>query len=241
MKIWAYGDSFVAGDQDIPGRIDAIKEHADYNKDNISFISHLANMLEIEYVNRAVSGSGNFPQVDKLLTDTRSFEKQDIILFGITSTWRDRFSLPTQYPAILEKNRGPFLIDLDLYESKSFDLIPIFDLLYVTNMLDAIEKNYGIRIFKFNCFHDVYIESDEHFKNFFNPSNYIGFGKIGNTLTDILMDSWDRDSKSNHDHAAIKISKNQKRFFTVKNHPSLLGHKKLAEWFYNYLKNNKIV
>jgi len=29
MKIWAYGDSFVAGDQDIKGRVDAIPEYQD--------------------------------------------------------------------------------------------------------------------------------------------------------------------------------------------------------------------
>jgi hypothetical protein len=37
MKLWAYGDSFVAGDQDIPDRIDAILENMEYNRYNVSF------------------------------------------------------------------------------------------------------------------------------------------------------------------------------------------------------------
>lgn len=240
MRIWAYGDSFVAGDQDIPGRIDAIEEHMQFNRYNISFVSHLAKSIGVELINRAVSGSGNFPQIDKLLFDSQRFDKQDIILFGITSTWRDRLSLPNRYPAILEKNRGPFLLDLELYESENFNLIPIIDLMYITSILENIENKLGIRIFKFNCFHNVFIESNDYFKTYFNPKNYINFEQPDNTLTDVLLDFYN-NINSNHDHSKVKIPKNYKRFFTSKNHPSELGHRKLADWFFNYFKNNKII
>ena len=122
MTIWAYGDSFVAGDQDEKDKNNADISVMEYNRYNVSFVSHLSNMLEIDLVNRAVSGSGNFPQIDKLLVDSKKFKDSDIVLFGITSTWRDRFSLPHHFPEILNKNIGPFLIDMDLYKSKNFNI-----------------------------------------------------------------------------------------------------------------------
>jgi hypothetical protein len=241
MTIWAYGDSFVAGDQDEKDKNNADISVMEYNRYNVSFVSHLSNMLEIDLVNRAVSGSGNFPQIDKLLVDSKKFKDSDIVLFGITSTWRDRFSLPHHFPEILNKNIGPFLIDMDLYKSKNFNTIPSIDLFHIISILDSIEIKLNVKILKFNCFHDVYIETEEYYKKFFSPNNYIGFGKKGNTLTDILLDSWDEESNSNLDHTTLKIAKNYKRFFTCKNHPNTLGHQKIADWFYNYFKNNKII
>ena len=54
MKIWAYGDSFVAGDQDIPDRVDAIEEHTEYNRYNVSFASHLAKQLNVPLINKQI-------------------------------------------------------------------------------------------------------------------------------------------------------------------------------------------
>jgi hypothetical protein len=66
MKLWAYGDSFVAGDQDIPGRVDAIPENMEYNRYNVSFASVLAKQLNVTLINRAISGCSNFVQLDQL-------------------------------------------------------------------------------------------------------------------------------------------------------------------------------
>ena len=72
MRLWTYGDSFVAGDQDIPGRVDAIEEYTKYNRYNVSFASHLANALNVELINRGISGCSNFVQLDKLFLDAPS-------------------------------------------------------------------------------------------------------------------------------------------------------------------------
>ena len=93
IKIWAYGDSFVAGDQDDPKRIDAIPEIMEYNRYNVSFAAHLAKNLGIDIINRAISGCSNFVQLDKLFKDAASIAQDDIVIFGISSPLRDRFQI----------------------------------------------------------------------------------------------------------------------------------------------------
>ena len=89
MKIWVYGDSFVAGDQDIPGRIDAIEEYTEYNRYNVSFASHLANALNVKLINRGISGCSNFVQLDKLFLDAPFIKKDDIVVVMWSSSLRD--------------------------------------------------------------------------------------------------------------------------------------------------------
>jgi hypothetical protein len=69
MKVWAYGDSFVAGDQDIPEINNALESTMEYNRYNVSFVSHLAKQLNVPLINRGISGCSNFVQLDKLFLD----------------------------------------------------------------------------------------------------------------------------------------------------------------------------
>ena len=86
MKLHAFGDSFVVGDQD--EKDDKNKEYLKYN---VSFVSIIAKHFGIELVNYSESGSGNFSQLDKLFLNLKygTIQKNDVVLFGMTSTSRD--------------------------------------------------------------------------------------------------------------------------------------------------------
>jgi hypothetical protein len=230
MTIWAYGDSFVAGDQDIPGRIDAIEENMEFNRYNISFAHHLANSLDTPLINRAISGCSNFVQLDKLWLDFKNFKKNDIVLFGITTAWRDRFLIPYECPSLLKKTVGPKIINRELIEDKNFTKIPIIDLFYLLSVIEKLEKNLDIKIIKFNLFHDVLLEASAEEKEIFKFSNFIGLGIQGNTLIDVLTDNWGKFNHRISDHSKWTPPKKFRHLFTAKSHPNAEGHKIISQW-----------
>lgn len=235
MKLWAYGDSFVAGDQDIPGRIDAISEHTEYNRYNISFASHLAKKLNAELINRAISGCGNYPQLDKLLLDIENIKTNDIVIFGLTTTWRDRYSLPSNCPQVVSPTRGPSMLHRDLLYNEKLNKLPTFDLFYILSVLEKIEHLFNFPIIKFNAFHDVQTEADSIDKKLFQFKNFIGLNVPGNTLIDLLLNRWGDPTPRIVDHSQWMPPKEYRHLFTDKSHPSIEGHKFIAEWMHNQL------
>ena len=159
MKIYAYGDSFVAGDQDIPGRVDAIFENMEWNRYNVSFASFLAKKLDCELINKAVGGSGNYPQLDILWTDSPNIRPEDLVIFGFTSSWRDRFSIPLIWPGAIAANRGPTMLDRNLLQKNEQNRIAVVDFFYVLSVIEKIEELYGFKVIKFNNFHNVLDEA----------------------------------------------------------------------------------
>lgn len=237
MNIWAYGDSFVAGDQDIPGRVDAIEENAEYNRYNISFAAHLAKSLNRPLINRGISGCSNFVQLDRLWLDSAEFAKGDLILFGITTPWRDRFIIPHVCPEIIKKNIGPGIVNRDLInDNVDFKKIAIIDLFYTLSVVEKIEKTLEIKIIKFNLFHNALTDADQKEKRIFKFDNFIGSNLIGNTLLDVLTNSWGSEIQRISDHSQWKPPAEYKHFFTAKSHPNLEGHKLIAKWLENKLK-----
>ena len=87
--IHAFGDSFVAADQD--ERHDDL-EYREYLKYNVSFAALIAEHLNVPLVNCAEYGSGNYPQIDRLILNLQNekIKSDDIVLFGFTSSIRGR-------------------------------------------------------------------------------------------------------------------------------------------------------
>lgn len=242
MTIWAYGDSFVAGDQDIPGRIDAILENMEYNRYNVSFASVLAKELDVKLINRGISGCSNFVQLDKLFLDAPSIKKDDIVLFGLTTAWRDRFMIPHLTPEFLKDTLGPALIHRELVSGKhDVKKIATIDLFYVMSIIEKIELLFNIKVIKFNLFHDVLSESAEFDKTLFKFENFIGLETHGNTLLDVLTDNWGNKISRISDHSKWKPPTEYKHLFTQNSHPNIEGHKKIAVWLEAELKKMQAI
>jgi hypothetical protein len=242
MKIWAYGDSFVAGDQDIPGKVNAVPEIMEYNRYNVSFAVHLAKKLNAELINRGISGCSNFVQLDKLLLDAPNIAANDIVLFGLTTPWRDRFMLPHECPTFFKDTRGPSMLNRELI-TENFPIfkIPTIDLFYVLSVIEKIESNFNIKVVKFNAFHDSIIESTYIDKKLFKFNNFIGLNTPGNTLLDMLTDNWGNAIKRISDHSKWTPPEKYKHLFTEQSHPSIEGHKRIAEWLETELKKMQII
>lgn len=242
MTLWAYGDSFVAGDQDIPGVVNAIESTMEYNRYNVSFAAHLARKLNVDLINRGISGCSNFVQLDKLFLDAPSIKKDDIVLFGLTTAYRDRFTMPLVCPEYLKDTRGPALIHRELVsENRNFKKIPTIDLFYVLSVIEKIESIFGITVIKFNLFHDVISESSEIDKPTFKFKNFIGLDTPGNTLLDVLTNNWGNDISRISDHSKWIPPNEYSHLFTTQSHPSIEGHKKIAEWLEVELKKLQII
>jgi hypothetical protein len=230
QRILAFGDSFIVGDLDDFGPDDVnynpkfppthgmrYEERLEYLKYNISFVSIIAQRLNKELLNFASRGSSNFNQLDQLIffISSGNLKPDDIIMFGITTTYRDRFSLQ------------PMVKNTPLHPTT-------LDLIYVLSVLDSISKKYEVPIIKFNLFDNPLIELPISFNFDFSFKNYLGWDLKANTLSDIINDTWgDSITKKYSFHTQMKIKEGYEQFWTWNRHPSVEGHKKLANWFLN--------
>jgi hypothetical protein len=237
MKIYAYGDSFVAGDQDIPGIDNSLPERIDYNRYNVSFASVLAKKLNVQLINRAWPGCGNLIQLDHLWLDSEKFQPDDLIIFGITTLWRDRFIIPIHFPEVI-KRQGSGSAILNQYEFKDDqERIAIADFFYILSTIEKLEEICKVRIIKFNLFHNIFDKISEEDRKKFQFDNFIDLHQPGNTLLDVLTDNWGNNIPRISNHSKWKPEVNQ-HLFTRKSHPSIAGHIKIAEWLHQKLIDN---
>jgi len=239
MKIVAYGDSFVMGDQDDfahevkrPTHTMGYEERIEYLKYNVSFPSLISKHFDIPCINRAERGSGNYPQLDKLYFDLENkiITSGDLILFGITTVLRDRISLG-YFQRSSSNQYGECLIDRKILQSNNTNKIGELDLFYILSILQTLSNSYSVNILSFNIF-DIPLAHLEEVPSHFNFKNYIGWNIKGNSLIDILNDTWGK-TKYHPYHTDLKIPQGYEKFYTVKNHPSIEGHKKISNWFIN--------
>lgn len=237
MKIYAYGDSFVAGDQDIPGRVDAIQEHMEFNRYNISFASVLAKKLGAELINRGISGCSNFVQLDQLWVDSEQIQPDDLVIFGFSTPWRDRFVIPYEHKSITAPNRGPSILNAKLFENNTLR-IPTVDFFYTLSVIEKLEAIHGFKVIKFNSFHNVFTDPISPADlNKFKFDRFIGLHTPGNTLLDVLTDNWGNPVPRISDHSKW-IPEVNKHLFTAKSHPNVQGHIVIAEWLHSQLITN---
>jgi hypothetical protein len=233
MILHAFGDSFVVGDQD-----DFLEENSnvthnmkrdvrtEYLKNNVSFISLISQHYEITQKNYAICGASNFSQLDmlvgKLFRD--EIKSDDVIFFGLTTAVRDRFNLVLTAPP---KAYYP-LIDSSLVDSDDMGILPRVDLLYILCILEQLSTIYNVQIIKFNLFGNSMFGCEEA-KKF---TNY-----IEHTLIDIINDTVGKNVNL-HPFDNNSVPNGYQHFYTHNRHPSIEGHKKIADWFINNIKFN---
>jgi hypothetical protein len=234
MILHAFGDSFVSGYQDDfihilgydPGHGMEFEEREEYLKYNVSFAALIAKHLGFKFKNYAERGSGNFPQLDKLTTRLRAgkIKSGNIVLFGITTPIRDRLFFAEDVKIHNEELSGPILIDRELITSQRLDKVIDSDYFYILCILEQLERIFGIKIIKFNLFGTPPPV----------PYNFINYINEG-TLIDILNDTWGQKIKNQY-HTNIDVPAGYENLYTLKKHPSIEGHKKIASWFINNVK-----
>jgi len=237
----AFGDSFVVGDQDdflhdhpkgvTPTHNMEYGDRIEYLKHNVSFVSIIAKQYKMRLENYAIRGSGNYPQLDKLYLRLvhGGIKSDDLVLFGITTLLRDRFSLHDHEKAKSYKY-GPVLIDRDTLHGENQQHIFDMDYYYILSVLENLSKKFNVRIIKVNLFNNLVDDSLRHELNLFNFPDLLGNNIKGNTLIDVLNDTWGKGI-SNPYHDILEVPAGYEHLYTIKKHPSIEGHKKIAKWF----------
>jgi hypothetical protein len=243
----AFGDSFVQGDQDdflhdlqprvAPTHSMNFLERVDYLRNNVSFASKIAKRLGYDYKNYAERGSGSYPQIDKLWNGLMDgiIVKGDVILFGITTISRDRSSTH-KFEESISQSCAERIADRSMLLTGAFKQLHEADYFYILSILSQIETTFNVKIIKFNLFDNPLDDSKSHIRDLFKFNNFVGTGLIGNTLVDILNNTWGSKNRYPY-HTALNIPAEFRHLYTVKKHPSVDGHLKIAEWF---LKNINI-
>jgi hypothetical protein len=253
MKIYAFGDSFVVGDQDDfygdpntsktnpPTHGMSYNQRLEYLKYNVSFVSLIAKHLNVVLINRAERGSGNYPQIDKLKLALASGEivSGDIVLFGITSLLRDRITLH-QFEKITDGSSGPSLIDRNLINDWNIDKISKIDLFYLLAILEKLSTAYNVKIIKFNLFTNTLAGESAETKQIYKSVDSICLTEEGNTLIDILNDTWGQATSYPY-HDKLIVSPGYEYLYTNIKHPSIEGHKKIATWWINNIINENSI
>lgn len=236
----AFGDSFIVGDQDdflhdVPDAAHGMpwNERLVYLKTQVSFVAILAQHYGYDLKNHAERGSGNYPQLDCLwarLVDG-TIKLGDVVLFGITTTIRDRFVL-NDFEKSTGQNHGPCLVDRALV-SKYADRQRILELdfYYLVTLLDRLEDQFGIKIIKFNLFDNSLDHATQQIKELCRVKNFVGHEVAGNTLVDILNDTWGSGIAHTFAHQEVPVTPEHDHLYTVNRHPSIEGHKKIANWW----------
>jgi hypothetical protein len=226
MKIFAFGDSFVLGDQDDFHLHSNYEQHIEYLKHNVSFVSIIARHLSAELENYAIRGCGNYPQLDRLtyMILNNQIQSTDIVFFGLTTGARDRAKI---LDTDRSKNIG--MIDRDLITSADYKTVIEIDYFYVLSTLEKISQEFNIKIVAFNLFENAVNYSIRDPKKF-NFDILVGPGLQGNTLIDILNDTWGKQIYY-IDHVNLEVPMGYEQYYTANKHPSVLGHKKIAKWF----------
>ena len=230
MKIWAFGDSFTAGDQDIEN--DQRNEVMHYNRYNVSFAAVIAKKYNVELENFGQGGCSNFVQVDRLFMNAERIHKDDLVLFTCTTPYRERIGLRELAPKLFSGKVGQNICDAKLIY---MDKLIAADMFYTISVIDNIKRIYGLNnVYLFNAFYNWYTDLDDIDKEKFNLAlNY--FMGIENTFFDILNDNWGVPSKGiagNMDE--YEPPPKFAHLYTRKMHPNIQGHQKIA----NFLINN---
>ena len=236
----AFGDSFIVGDQDdflheVPTATHGMSwsDRVEYLKTQVSFVAILARHYGYDLQNHAERGSGNYPQIDRVWLNliNGNIKPGDIVLFGITTTIRDRFLLD-EVDRCTSTGTGPFMVERTLLNRHADrQRLLELDYFYILSLLDQLSKRFGVRIIKFNLFDNSLDHATPYITDLCKTDDFVGWAIPGNTLVDILNDSWGQGVFHTFAHEEIKIPAGLEYLYTVKKHPSIQGHKKIADWW----------
>ena len=234
MKIHAFGDSFVMGDQDDYSNSMTkpdIDTKMNWQRYNVSFSAVIAQELGAKLTNYAIRGSGNYPQLDELwiAVHDKLIAVDDVVLFGITAVGRDRVALK-EFDKATGLNYGPCMVKRDLINNFRSDLIGSMDYYYIMSVLQALKRTFGLKLVIFNCFESPLAWVPQQQVNMIDQSDLMLNQTRGNTLVDILNDTWGQ--LTNHPyHVNLVVPTGYEHLYTTHKHPSVAGHKKIAQWF----------
>jgi hypothetical protein len=240
VTLHAFGDSFIVGDQD-----DLFQEtthnmpweqRLEYLKTQVSFVSILAKHYGYDLKNYAERGSGNYPQIDRLWLNliNGNIKSGDLVLFGITTTIRDRFLLH-EVDRCTSKNSGPYMVDRSLIDRHTDrQRLLELDYFYILSLLDQLSKKFNIKIIKFNLFDNSLDHANDTVTDLCQVDDFVGWATPGNTLIDILNNTWGQGVFYTFAHEEIQIPTGLEYLYTVKKHPSVDGHKKIAQWWIDH-------
>jgi len=225
MTVWAYGDSWTAGDQDSPQNSTSYLQILENERYKISYVAHFAKSINATLKNKAYPGSGNFPQLDLLLFDLHreKIKKNDIIIFGVTAASRDRANIAFdgQYPIGDHIKGGPSTLSKELFAEN----IWLNDHFMTLATLDKIKSVYGIRLYSVYAFSRPTDEHDKYFETLISDLS----------LMDVLCG--EKYLSNNHPgHILSAIPQEFRHLFTDRGHPSPVGHRHLGDWLYNVHK-----
>jgi hypothetical protein len=238
MTLHAFGDSFVFGDQDEAGLSlsNCPPEYPEYLKNEISFVSHIARHLNLPLNNHARSGSGCFPQLDKLTMALTNDEivPGDLVLFGITAMSRERASCIYHSKAI-SNDWGESIVDRELLLNGELHQLLELDYFYILCILDKLRDKFGVKILAFNLFDTPLDHLTKKKCDLFIFADFVGgcTGR-GNTLIDILNDTWGKPT-THCMHTLLQPPAGYENLYTPNRHPSIEGHQKIAKWFIDHV------
>jgi len=229
MKIWAFGDSFTAGDQDIEN--DQLDEVMHYNRYHVSFAAVIAKKYNVELENFGQGGCSNFVQVDRLFMNAERIHKDDLVLFTCTTPYRERIGLLRYAPKLFDGSIGQNICDAKLI---GMHKLVAADMFYTISVIDNIRRIYGLNnVYLFNAFDNWYTDLDDIDKVKFN-SILDDFMGIENTFFDILNDNWGKKTKGMPQNDTYQPPLEFLHLYTKKSHPNIQGHEKIA----NFLIDN---
>jgi len=237
--IHAFGDSFTVGDQEDFDQYKDFGERLEYVRYNISYISHVAKELRLNLVNHAERGSGNFPQIDKLYLGLISgdIKSTDVVFFGLSTSCRDRSSC-IELPKSTSDSWGESVVDRNLLLSGDFQTISELDYFYALSVIDQLRKKFNIRIVVMQAF-DHCLDQKPALKYLFKFEDFIGCDLINSTFIDILNDTWGRKDLKllrGQNHVTLEVPDGYEHLYTKDRHPSIVGHKKIAQWILDNIK-----
>lgn len=246
-RILAFGDSFVLGDLDDFGPSDCnynpkfppthdmqYDERIEFLKTNVSFAALLSKKLEYDLLNFSLRGCSNFVQLDKLINFiiAGKLKPDDVILFGLTTLGRDRLSL--LFDLHENKSKVVRIVDYEIQDSNNWEILQKIDYFYILSILNQISVKYNVPIIKFNLFTNEMKEPPSLLD--YHSDNFIGLDVNNNTLIDVLNDTWGSSSFiKNVYHTDIKVPAGYEHLYTWNRHPSIEGHKKIADWFFDII------
>jgi hypothetical protein len=213
-KIFAYGDSFVVGTGVDP---------------SASWISLLGKKLDVDVINRGISGGSNKLSINILFADLKNIidTKDHLVIFSWTSMLRSAFYYKNQWQNI---QLGHYYEDVgirnrvdDYYKTIYNDYEGYTEFYQQQIMIDSLLKSKNINYVFVNSFSDspfdvnCFKEEQEYFEQFIDRNKYI-LGK----------------------DSIFNVVCNQQRMVCNDGfHPSEQGHKWMADKTIAYLEQTK--
>jgi hypothetical protein len=172
-----------------------------------TFSFAIGKKLKLDVINCGVSGASNHHIVTNALGFKNNFSKDDLIIINYTTPHRDENKIDP-----LKLRVFPYIVDKLENGLKGYNVIST----------QAFNPIFG---------YDYELEFNP------NPSSFMEWGKTNNTMVDIITNNWLVDEPNNIFLAESGgVSKNRSMFAEDGKHPSVLGHKAIADKLLTYIK-----